>query len=471
MRILLTCLWLAVWGAIQPLCAQETLGIGQLLGWVRAYHPVARQAELIPLQANAALRQARGAFDPKLYGNLDSKWFEEKDYYTLLGAGLKVPTWWGAELKGGYEFSRGVFLNPETSLPEQGLLFAGLTVPLAQGFVIDERRAALRTAQVFREVSEVERRIQLNDLFFDAAQHYWAWNVSFEQLRIFRQAVAVARQRLNFVRSSYQLGEEPAVDTLEATILLQSRQLDLYHAELNYQNNSQYLSVFLWDENGRPLEITPALEPVALPLPTALPDVTADSLQMLLSRLDAMHPEMLTYRFKLAGLDIERRMKAEMLKPRIDLSYNLLNNNILTGGEPINSGMLTQNYKWGLELGFPLFLRKERGALEQTRLKIESTRLDQELKRQELSAKINSYYNELETLRAQSRLYESAVQNYRALLRAEEIKFQLGESSLFLLNTRESKLIEAELKLVEIWGKYNKSLAGLAWVSGLLWTQ
>jgi len=36
------------------------------------------------------------------------------------------------------------------------------------------------------------------------------------------------------------------------------------------------------------------------------------------------------------------------------------------------------------------------------------------------------------------------------LLTAEERKFELGESSLFLINSRESKLIEAKLKAVKV---------------------
>lgn len=47
------------------------------------------------------------------------------------------------------------------------------------------------------------------------------------------------------------------------------------------------------------------------------------------------------------------------------------------------------------------------------------------------------------------------VENYEKLLAAEERKFSFGESSLFLINTRESKLIEAQLKQYELLTKYN----------------
>jgi hypothetical protein len=58
--------------------------------------------------------------------------------------------------------------------------------------------------------------------------------------------------------------------------------------------------------------------------------------------------------------------------------------------------------------------------------------------------------------------------NYRSLFLAELAKFELGESSVFLVNAREVKLIESELKLYEIIGKYNKAYYGLMQATGRL---
>jgi len=44
-------------------------------------------------------------------------------------------------------------------------------------------------------------------------------------------------------------------------------------------------------------------------------------------------------------------------------------------------------------------------------------------------------------------------QNYSALLEAEKTKFSIGESSVFLLNSRENKLFEAQEKLLETRSK------------------
>ena len=53
------------------------------------------------------------------------------------------------------------------------------------------------------------------------------------------------------------------------------------------------------------------------------------------------------------------------------------------------------------------------------------------------------------------------VANYNTLLAAEERKFSFGESSLFLINARDSKLIDAKLKQIEVQNKFYMTKAKL----------
>ncbi len=67
----------------------------------------------------------------------------------------------------------------------------------------------------------------------------------------------------------------------------------------------------------------------------------------------------------------------------------------------------------------------------------------------------------MESYLLQNAITEDMVRDYETLLRAEERKFFLGESFLFLINSRESRLIEARLKANEIENKYFNSKARL----------
>jgi len=107
----------------QQFAQQDSLRLFSMedfLSIVVRYHPVARQGVLLNQQADAQLLQSRGAFDPKLYANWQQKSFDGKNYFLIGESGLKIPTWWGAEIKASFFNSTGQFLNPENNLPPQG---------------------------------------------------------------------------------------------------------------------------------------------------------------------------------------------------------------------------------------------------------------------------------------------------------------------------------------------------------------
>ena len=89
-------------------------------------------------------------------------------------------------------------------------------------------------------------------------------------------------------------------------------------------------------------------------------------------------------------------------------------------------------------------------------------------KAQEVKNKVLNYQEQLDNSRQQVGINRSAVKNYQDLLTAENEKFRFGESSIFLLNSREQKLIDAQLKLVKLLSLYQKNRLGLIWSAGQL---
>jgi outer membrane protein TolC len=162
------------------------------------------------------------------------------------------------------------------------------------------------------------------------------------------------------------------------------------------------------------------------------------------------HPYLGQLRNKLIQLDMDLKMKKDKLKPRLNIQYNPLS-------EAIGSRTITDyninNYKWGLEFKMPLFLRKERGDVKMADLKIKDTELDLKQKTIELEAKLSNYIAEWSNTRNQMENFQIAVNQYRQMLEAERRLFDLGESSLFLINTREQAYIQANIKLTELIAK------------------
>ena len=93
------------------------LSFDEYLGYVKKFHPVAKQAELHIQIGQANLMKARGGFDPKIEVDHNRKKIKNTEYFDQLNSTFKIPTWYGIELKGNFEQNDGVFLNPESFVP------------------------------------------------------------------------------------------------------------------------------------------------------------------------------------------------------------------------------------------------------------------------------------------------------------------------------------------------------------------
>ena len=209
------------------------LGFREYLGYVKKYHPVARQANLTIDAAQANLMKARGGFDPKLEVDYDAKEFKGSEYYDLLNATFKIPTWYGIEFKAGFEQNDGLFLNPERTVPEDGLFNAGVSVSLGRDLLINDRMATLKRAKLFREQTQADQQLLINQLLFDAALAYFDWVKAYRESLIYSNFLENAEIRYKAVSRAAQLGAEAPIDTVEAFIPVQNRTLSLEQAGIN----------------------------------------------------------------------------------------------------------------------------------------------------------------------------------------------------------------------------------------------
>lgn len=427
----------------------------EYLGYVKKYHPIAKQTELTLGIGQANLMRARGGFDPKIEVDYDRKEFKGSEYYDRLNAAFKIPTWYGIELKGTFEQNDGDFLNPAETVPAEGLYSAGVTMSVGQGLWINDRMATLKQAKYFREQSRADRDLLVNQILFEASLAYFDWLQAHNEASIYDNFLENADIRLQGIKKRAEAGDIAAIDTVEAKIALQTRALSLEQAKVKLMNRSLELSNFLWMNDNVPVELQP----------NAIPDIEIDeeidtTLEILGKPLDSFtienHPKLKSIGYKIDGLKVEKNLKANKLLPKIDLEYNFLTET----PEFINS-FETQEYKGGVSFRLPLFLRKERGDLKLAKFKLQDAQFDFDNAEIQLKNKIVAIYRELESFENQNVLTDNIVDNHSTLLRAEERKFSFGESSLFLINSRESKLIDAELKQVEVQNKFYTTKAKL----------
>ncbi|MBZ9627229.1 TolC family protein [Psychroflexus sp. CAK57W] len=430
---------------------ENVLGLNEFLAYVKEYHPIAQLANFEISSAQAELLKSRGAFDPQVMVDWKNKEFKGSEYYDILNSTFKIPTWYGIEVKAGFEQNQGEYLNPQNTVPNDGLYSAGISVPVGQGLFINQRMADVRQAKIMQDLSLAQRDIRLNQLLSDAVLAYLDWYLASREVSLFSDFVGRAEIRFEGIKQSALAGDIPTIDTLEAGIIVQNRKLSLEQSNLKLIKSRLQLSNFLWFEDNIPLELNPFVVPEDLNENSIDPVLGTNLLQLENFVLEE-HPKIKALDFKIDRLEVERRLKAEMLKPQLDLEYNFINERV---GQFENFN--TNDYKAGLFFKLPLFLRKERGNLKLAKIKVNEAQLDLDYESLQLQNKIQASRSEILSYQRQLTTFQSIVTDYASLLRGEERKFSFGESSVFLLNSREVSLIDSRLKEIKVFEKLLKS--------------
>jgi len=430
------------------------LDFEEYLAIVKKHHPLVKQAGLKVDEGDFKLLKARGSFDPKIEADLSEKDYKDTEYYNVFGAAFKVPTYYGLEFNAKFEDNSGEYLNPQNTVPDEGLYSAGVSLDVTNGIFMSERMAALKQAKIYQDQSQVKRDLLIAEILYNASSTYFEWYSAYQELLLYRNFVNNAAFRLRSVKTEFRLGDKAAIDTLEANITFENRELQMEQARLSYIKASLKLSNYLWAEGNVPLEITSEVKPNE----DLFEKVTTMWLENEIGATENIdqNPKIRFLEYNLDILQIERKLKANKLLPDLDLSYNVLTN------QPEEwRGLNTHDYKFGFTFKLPIFLRKERGDLQLAKLEVENSQYELLNTSLEIQNKLQSLQNEIISFRNQRSKLNSLVTDYATLVDAEQRKFQLGDSSLFLVNNRENSYISAKLKEIEVIMKYLKSQAEL----------
>ncbi len=428
---------------------------------VKQHHPLAKVAAITEEKAIANIQIAKGSFDPILDVEATSKTFDSKNYYRYNNGEIKIPLPIG-DFKTGIENNSGQFLFSEVTNGRSS--YAGIEIPLAKGLLIDKRRAVLQQAKIALNENRQQRNMMMNDLLLDAYISYNDWAGTYKLYTIFSDYVTVSADRLKLVKIGFKNGDRAAMDTIEAFIQVQNFMLLQNEAYMALNTATFQMNNFIWDDK----ETAQQLADKVVPDTSVLNDMSMlVSLQNFLNESNSTNPFLLQYRYKIEGLQVEKKLKFQQLLPEINAKANLLNrdyNPLKNAGLPL----LENNNKWGVGIKIPLLFRQGRGEYKMAKLKLEENNLYFKQKIVETENKIRDYYNRVTILQTQIFTANSALLNYNSLLKNELLRFNNGESSLFLVNSRENKVLEIKQKIIELQVKLMKANYTLEWAAGLL---
>lgn len=447
--------------ALPSLAQQDStkyFSLNQYYAAILANHPVAKQAGLLSETARQEMRLAKGSFDPKLEAVYETKEFQDKSYYNKADAYISVPTRSPITPKIGFEQNRGDLLNDIDKIPGDRQFMAGLNLPIGRGLITDERRTALKQATLLTSLAEAEQIKVINKLLLEAAKEYWSWYYANESYRLLTQGAAVAREIFNRVKLNQQNGEASVLDTVQAKITWQTRQVEKQEAFVTLQNSIITLSNFLWDDAQNPVQLRDDAQPVVPILQTEIGQTESSSL---ISMAGENHPELIKQTIKINQLEFDKKLAREFLKPRLDLSYSLLSQPYTAlVFDPLN------DYKFDVNFSMPLFLRKERSKVALTNIKIKNATWERTQEQRDIVNSVASAVNEVNNSAVLIRQQQSMVESYERLMQGELLNLENGESDLFKINVQQEKLIQSQLKLVKLKSAFEKQRAYVYWSAG-----
>jgi outer membrane protein TolC len=427
-------------GGLFRLSAQEQVSIENYINLVKMYHPFVKQAQLRIDESKANLMKQRGAFDPQLIFDQKGKDFNGNSYYEKRKSQLSIPTLYGISIDAQRQNASGLYLDPESRIDGDQLYGLGATIELGRGLFSNPRQTALKQAKLFKEQTKEENALEINDILTTAAHAYLDWYKAYRSYQIFDQFVANAAFRFEGVKKRVIIGDLAIIDSTEARIAYNQRLLEKENALLELRKKALAASNFMWFEN-QPVLLSDQVEPFLEEEPFVFL-FQADSLNI------ENHPKLRALAYKNDQLVLEKRLQTNNLLPKFSLHYQWLSES-----SPISElsyALDPDNNITGIKAVIPLLFRKERADLKLAKIKLSDLEWEQAQTKLALQNKLEALRVAADRLKKQEVLAKQMVEDYNRLFEGERKKFAAGESSLFLVNTRESKLIEAILKSIAV---------------------
>lgn len=421
-------------------------------------HPLILKAQLYDEINEAYLLKSKGVLDPQILSDYTTKDFKDKDYFSVWQTEAIVPTTLPIDFSVGYERNNGDFLNNENTVPSKGLVYGTLNLSILRGLLFDDQRFQIQNAQLKGVQNKLERTLLTRELLYQAANAYLDWAIAHYNTEILDDYLDAILDRHENVIQLYLNGDKPAVDTIESRLNINSANKNLLSAKSTLIKMRQNASLFLWDSQTNPLNILGDVNPENISACIQLLNDLA-----LLYNFDAqLDPYMLNIGNKIEQVTLKNKLEREMLKPQLDLKYNTILN---LGEENIDPTFRINDYKYGLTFALPIRNRKTRGEIKLNEAIISQKELDQIHYGQTLYNKLEGLVASRELQEEQIQVIQEKIENSQALLEAEQLKFNLGESSVFMLNQRERKLLEANLDLIMSYHKLGYTFTDLYYLS------
>ncbi|MCC6540354.1 MAG: TolC family protein [Bryobacterales bacterium] len=454
MRIRTLLLAIACVAGRNPLAAQSTLRLEDVLESVRRSYPPLLAALAERDIADAEVLASLGKFDLTLRARVDS---DQLGYYRnerVYGGFEQYSQWNGASYYGGWRVGDGAFAPYDGKLDTRsyGEWTGGIKLPLIRDRAIDPRRAELRKAEIGRRLARLSIEQQQLLITQLATQRYWAWVTAGLRGQVQQALLDAANARDAFLRESARLGQIAAIEVTENARAIVQRKSQLVEAERLLQQTSIELSLFYRDAAGQP--VIPTREQLPRTF-GAVESLTEARMQQDLTAAIARRPELQRLEAAADQLRIDSSLARNDQRPAIDLQAGYT----AASGSAGTVRRGPQELKAALVFELPFQRRAATGKLQAAEAKLKQVDQRERFTRDQIEAEVRDAASAVRNAHDRVQLLRDEVRLARDLDEADRARFQLGDGTLFLVNLREQATADAAQREISATSDYFRATA------------
>lgn len=406
---------------------------------------------------------AEGGFDTAL--KLQSRWsiaglYENRNY----DVSIEQPTGlWGTTFFGGWRRGTGDYpvYEGKSQTASDGEFRAGINVPLWRNGPIDRRRASLAQAELAQLIAGHDYDAALLELKRVVAQRYWDWVFAGRRLAVARELLSISERRDGGLRERIAAGDAAAIEGADNRRTLLERRERLIAAERMLEQTAIQLSLYWRDAEGEPRLPGPEQLPEAFPeaVPPALDDIQAT-----IEEARHRRPELQRLERQRKQAEIERDLAQNQQAPGVDIA--------LMGAQDFGTGtskLINREEMYaGVTIDLPLQRRVAKGRTQTAEANIQRFAADIRMASDRIGAEVRDAWSALRAARQRIAVVREQREAARQLAEAERARFDLGDSTLLVVDLRELTNGDAAIAEAEAMSAFFKALADYRAALGLL---
>lgn len=431
-----------------------TLTLSDVIERVENFHPKLQSAQVERRAADAKLLEKQGAFDPVVNFNSDILRYNSTSGRGKLGTAYENDVTFEMRSRSGIKYFAGARYNfgqvksPNSFTGTGGEYFAGVAMPLVRNRGINAKSVAESAARINTEIADTNTSETRLDLINKAAVDYWKWTASKQKLNISRDLFELSKQRAEQVSGRVAAGDLPPIDLTEANQEIQRRIGAVVQAERSLQEAALKLSLSLWTRDGETVVPVAAQAPARFSEPL---EISETIINEGIQRAVAARPELQRIELNNQIAELDSRLARGQRRTAVDL--------YVSPGRDTGNFAVGTTMKFGATISFPVRTREADGQLETAELKLQKLQLETRLERARIATNIRDQASAVNAAHDRYLLAMQELELARVLETGERSRYNLGDSTLFLVNQRERAAAEAAAKIVDILAEYEQALA------------